>query len=313
MLTVLKFNAWIVTNLLHQIGETQTVLAEQNARGREGLTAEHINLSLTSIRKASETLAKLYNLQCTHNRVRDGGPFSSTLEFGATYPEARNELIVLRRCIEEDLRKLFLILIPSPKERVLKKLHVDWTQVWTQFPAVKYDSEQAIACYALNLNTACLFHLMRVTEFGLRGLAKRMNVKLPKNKPPDWPQWLGVLRRMKDKVAFIDKEMKAGPAKDELSAFYRGALGQFHEFQDEFRTHVIGMQPKYNDVKAARVVAQVKDFMNKLAFQIDERGKLIDWPLISLDKTTQYLRITGLQSSGMADANEQVKLIRPHC
>lgn len=274
---MLKFDAWAVAKLLHQIGETQTVLAELNAGGNERLTAEHINVYLSSIRKASQSLSKHYKLQSTHDRVTDAGPFSSTLERGMTYPEARTELIILRGCIEEDLTKLFLILIPSPKERVLKELDTDWTQVWKQFPTARYDSEQAMACYALNLNTACLSHLMRVTEFGLRGLAKRMNVKLPKNKPADWPQWLGVLRRMKGKVASVGQEMKAGSPKDQLLAFYRGALGQFHEFQDEFRTHVVGTQRTYDEVKAARAVAQVKDFMNKLAFQIDEKGQRMDW------------------------------------
>jgi hypothetical protein len=283
-----KFDAWGLARVLHHIERTRTILAElADSAGGDKVTAEHLGLYITPIVRVSQSLSSGCKLQSTQHRVGDGGPFLTALKIGMTYPEILNELIVLRRCIEEDLANLSLILIRPPKERVLNDLDADWTQVWKQFPRSKYDSGQAMGCYALDLNTACVFHLMRVTEFGLRGLARRIGVRLPKSKHLEWPQWLGILRGMEDKVTLLAQEMKAGRRKDELFDFYRGALGQFYEFKNEFRSHVTHTPCRHGEARAATTVVQVKDFMNMLAFQIDEKGRRVDW----LDQSRRDLKL----------------------
>jgi len=283
-----KFDAWGLARVLHHIEQTRTILAElAEAAGGEKVTAEHVGLYITPIVRVSQSLSRGCKLQSTHHRVGNGGPFLTALKIGMTYSEILNEVTALRRCIEDDLANLSLILITPPKERVLNDLDADWAPVWKQFPGSKYDFGQAMGCYALDLNTACVFHLMRVTEVGLRALARRMGVKLPKSKRVEWPHWLGVLKGMEDKVTLLVKEMKAGPRKDELLDFYRGALGQFYEFKSEFRSHVTHAPCTYGEARAATTVVQVKDFMNKLAFQIDEKGRRVDW----LDQSRRVLKL----------------------
>ena len=283
-----KFDVWGLAKVLHHLERTRTILDElADSAGGEKVSAEHLGLYITPTVRVSQSLSRGCKLQSTQHRVGEGGPFLTALKIGMTYPEILNEVIVLRRCIEEDLANLSLILIPPPKERVLDDLDADWAQVWKQFPSSKYDSGQAMGCYALDLNTACVFHLMRVTEVGLRALARRMGVKLPKSKQVAWPQWLGLLKGMEDKVTLLAQEMKVGPRKDGLLDFYRGALGQFYEFKNEFRSHVTHTPCTYGEARAAITVVQVKDFMNKLAFQIDEKGRRVDW----LDQSRRELRL----------------------
>jgi len=283
-----KFDAWGLAKVLDHIERTRTILAElADAVGNEKVTAEHLGLYIIPIVRVSQSLSRGCKLESTQHRVGDGGPFLTALKIGMTYPEILNEVIVLRRCVEEDLANLSLILIPPPKERALNELEADWSQVWKQFPSSKYDSGQAMGCYALDLNTACVFHLMRVTEVGLRGLARRMKVRFPKSKQVEWPQWLGVLKGMEDKVTLLSQEMKAGPRKIELLDFYRDALGQFYEFKNQFRSHVTHTPCIYGEARAATIVVQVKDLMNRLAFQIDEKGRRVDW----LDQSRRDLKL----------------------
>jgi hypothetical protein len=275
--SMLTFDAWGIAMLLHHIDETRqhaTKMCELDGRD-EKLTDEEIKLHVDPVILMAHVRAKEAQLQSTLDRVWDNGPFTMASKVGITYQELRNELTVLRQSIEADLEKRTFAFIPPPKDEFLSNLEADWKPVWTCFPSAKYDSEEAMVCYALELNTACIFHLMRVSEFGLRGLARRMKVSLPKKKPLEWAQWQEILKEMSDKTTAISGTMKAGPAKDALLEFYRGALGQFCGFKDEYRNHVMHTRGVYDESKAASVIAHVRDFMNKLAARIDEKGKTI--------------------------------------
>ncbi len=150
-----------------------------------------------------------------------------------------------------------------------------WLTIWKRFKSAKEDSEEMVYCYALERNTACVFHSMRVAEIGLRALARRMKVKLPKKKQLEWAQWRELLKKMSEKTDYISQNAKAGPAKDELLEFYNGAIGQFYGFKDEFRNQVMHVRKTYDQFEAARALTRVRDFMEKLAHHIDERGRRV--------------------------------------
>jgi hypothetical protein len=46
------------------------------------------------------------------------------------------------------------------------------------FDSLAYDMNEAVLCYALDRNTACVMHLMRIVEGGLRKLGKSVGVQL---------------------------------------------------------------------------------------------------------------------------------------
>lgn len=116
---------------------------------------------------------------------------------------------------------------------------------------------------------------MRVAEAGLRALARRMKVKLPKRGRLEWAEWQTVLREMQKIADNIAGTRKAGPAKDELLEFYRGSLGHFYGFKDEYRNHVMHARGQYDEHRAASVLLQVREFMLGLAKRIDGQGRVI--------------------------------------
>jgi hypothetical protein len=171
-------------------------------------------------------------------------------------------------------------LIGAPVRGAKIGTSIVWTRIWKSFPSAKYECEEAVYCCVLERNTACVFHSMRIAEIGLRALARCMKVKLPKKKRLEWAQWQEVLKEMRDKTDAILRTTKAGPVKDETLEFYNGAIGQFYGFKDEFRNQVMHLRKTYDEFEAASALTRVRDFMDKLAVRIDERGR-INRPVIT--------------------------------
>lgn len=154
-----------------------------------------------------------------------------------------------------------------------KRQDAIWLRVWKSFPSVREECEEAVFCYVLERNTACVFHCMRVAEIGLRALARRMKIALPKKRKVEWAEWQQILNGMNDRIVDLGRTLKAGPTKDTLLEFYSGAVAQFTGFKDEFRNQVMHVRQSYDEHQAASALTRVRDFMHKLASEIDERGK----------------------------------------
>lgn len=150
-----------------------------------------------------------------------------------------------------------------------------WSRIFDKFPSAKEECEEAVYCYALERDSACVFHSMRIAEIGLRALARRTKVKLPKGRPLEWGQWSELIREIQKKTDHIANKARAGPTKDETLDFYNGCIGQFLGFKDEFRNQVMHKRKNYDQGQAQSALSRVRDFMDKLASKIDERGRVI--------------------------------------
>ena len=53
-----------------------------------------------------------------------------------------------------------------------------WGAIWKVIPTSEKDTRDAVETYAFGLNTASVFHCMRVSEFGLRWIAQKLRVKI---------------------------------------------------------------------------------------------------------------------------------------
>lgn len=184
----------------------------------------------------------------------------------------------LREAIEGELKYRRFAFISAEKGKVHDRWQLDWESCLKQFPSTKDEISDAVDCYALGLNTACVFHLMRVAELGLRSLAKERKVKLPKNKPVEWAQWQEILMALGKSADNIFQMWKMGPVKDKALGFYNGAIAELTGFKDEYRNHVMHSRKNYDEVQAGSVLFKVKDFMNRLSAVLDENPRRsINW------------------------------------
>ena len=151
-----------------------------------------------------------------------------------------------------------------------------WSTIGGRFKSIEPDIIAALKCYLVDENTAAIFHMMRVAEIGLRAIAKERRIKLPKGHHIDWADWNDLLQELHKKVELLANK-KRGPARDAALAFYRGAMGHFEAFKDEYRNNVMHARKQYDEIKALSVLRHVREFMLILASKMDDDGKAIKW------------------------------------
>jgi hypothetical protein len=196
-----------------------------------------------------------------------------------THGQLAIELKPLLEALEDDLRKLHLYLYPQHKFIPLLQMPGVWAPAFAAFPSAKDEAEEGIDCYGLEHNTACVFHMMRVVEHGLRALARERGVSFP-NRPVEWATWQQMLDQIESSGRKAARALPAGPQRDAALGFYSGAAGQIHAFKDKYRNMVMHVRRRYGEVEALQSINQVRDFMNGLSVKIGEkiRKPIRRWP-----------------------------------
>jgi hypothetical protein len=193
-----------------------------------------------------------------------------------SYGALSAKIEVLRSLIENEGQQRLIYVIKREKGDLLRETPDPWQPIYDKFPSAKPDVRSARMCYALGEDTACVFHLMRVAETGLRALARERRVKI-RRKPLEWANWQDVIRAIRAKTEPIGK-WRAGPAKEAALDFYNGALGEFEAFKDAYRNNVMHARKSYSDKESASIMHHVCGFMTRLAAKVDERDiKAIKW------------------------------------
>jgi hypothetical protein len=80
-------------------------------------------------------------------------------------------------------------------------------EILAKFPSIVSEVEEAGKCYAFGRNTACVFHLMRVMEAGLKAVARSLNIEPTVNR-----SWDAMLRK-------FDEQIKS---QHDMTDFYNG-------------------------------------------------------------------------------------------
>jgi len=275
-----NFDGWQFAEAVHALSQSRWIAMKRAAtEGKDSdVNPEFLMALKMAVNKCREQ-CKHIELDAAVDRI-DGPMNLFFTAYGTpTWEGVQTEIDVLWAAMIPELKRRRFAYIAHQKAKIIAKMENGkenpWKNVWRRFPSAKQEIKEGIYSYALELNTASIFHLMRAAEIGLRALARRMKVKLPKGKRLEWAQWQEMLRGMNTVCDDIFTKMKAGSAKDELLEFYRGTLGQFYGFKDEFRNHVMHSRKSYDEIKAGSVLGHMLDFMNKLADRIDEKGRKV--------------------------------------
>lgn len=268
-----RFHAWQLARALSALDQIECDAKDAHRQGmRDALVPserieKYVAPMIAYCRRQCEAVELTAAVACI-----DDPDFRLPLKHGITFDQLRTQVRVLRNAIGSELCYRRFAYVQTARAKVLDEMAGAWATVWQQFPSAKQDSEEAVYCYALERHTACVFHLMRVAEFGLRALARELKIRLPRKKPLEWAQWQDIIKEMVKKADNIAATRRAGPQKDAALEFYRGAIGQFQGFKDEYRNNVMHTRVSHDEYKAASVLTHVLDFMKKLSARIDENG-----------------------------------------
>lgn len=175
-----------------------------------------------------------------------------------------------------ELKEYFYYQYPKQKGQKLGAWKTEWKASVAAFPSIERDVFSAIDCYALQHNTASVFHAMRIAEAGLRALARERKIKLAKNKALEWATWQEIIKALDDEIKLIGSK-RAGPAKDAALEFYSGARADLNGFKDEYRNLVMHVRATYDEFQALRALTNVHAFMDRLSAKIDHTHRRVRW------------------------------------
>lgn len=174
-----------------------------------------------------------------------------------------NEFAAFRMIVQMELFSRLLMVIDPSKAHFYGRSMAFGPKVAAAYPSAASDIEEACNCYALDLNTACVFHLMRVLEKGLRALAKRLNVQC------EIENWKHMIQEIEATLKRMQQEPRS-PEKIQKLKFYADCATEFFHFQHAWRNHVMHAQVKYDEQEALAVMGHVEAFMKKLSEEITE-------------------------------------------
>lgn len=136
-----------------------------------------------------------------------------------------------------------------------------------RFRSAKSDIREAGNCLAADCNSAAVFHLMRVSEHGLRAVAKRLRVRLNHkggNHPVEYADWNKVITGIRNKLTEL-RSKSPGKRKEKALMFYSDIADQSEYIKDIWRNRISHARHSYDADEAMRVKQRVHDFMVRLA------------------------------------------------
>jgi hypothetical protein len=178
-----------------------------------------------------------------------------------------SELDGLIITLREELNNRYCAYIPKGKIKYFENEMLFGPQVNWAFPETAQDIKDAGNCIAADLNTAAVFHLMRVIEYGLRALAASLRVKVAFRQPIDEATWGQIIAQLESKIPDIKPHPKAkikNHKNKKNYEFYRNMLIECSHFKNHWRNDVMHTRAYYNQEQALGLLKRVKDFTNSI-------------------------------------------------
>jgi hypothetical protein len=188
-------------------------------------------------------------------RLQAAVAHASGVELSVLVREFSNNLMV-------EFSSAWFLMIPADQRESYEQRKPPFGETVVQaFADASQDIAAASRCYALDEWTACVFHLMRVLEHGLRALATK--VGLPPNTMAH-ENWKNVIDQIESKIREMEKDPKT-PDKIARITTLSSAATQFRYFKDAWRNHVSHSRASYDQHEGDRVWTHVKAFMQHMA------------------------------------------------
>lgn len=193
-------------------------------------------------------------IQRMRGRLKDGNYLAET---------ANKDLENLRERIEDQLASRQFLFVPQARVGMYDAPALMGVKVSDRFPDAIPDIVDAGKCLALGLGTLTVLHLMRVTEVGLKELAKALGI-------PYAPSWESYLRQIADTMAIPYKKKPAKWRK--VEPFFRDISGDLVTVKNAFRNPTMHVVRVYTAEEAEQVLNAVRQLMARLADGLPPSG-----------------------------------------
>lgn len=164
----------------------------------------------------------------------------------------------LQKRVQEELKAKVCFCLPGHKVKYWHPLWLVDTPIYDKFRSAHAEMQRAGHCFAYGENTACVFHLMRVVDFGLRKVAESLHITY------DARNWSGIATKIQEKMAQkhntkTDEWKKSEP-------IYAEILTDIQAISRGHRNPVLHeLEKKYDERDAEHMLNVVEGFMLHLA------------------------------------------------
>jgi hypothetical protein len=125
-----------------------------------------------------------------------------------------------------------------------------------RFPDLATDISESGKCYAVGRFTACVFHLMRIMEYGVQ----RLGVSFTGNEGIIDKDWQNILNDVRGKI-----NAKYPDKKDKDGINHRSLIALLETVKEAWRNPTMHPKQTYTGEEAEEILNSVKGFMRKLA------------------------------------------------
>ncbi len=137
---------------------------------------------------------------------------------------------------------------------------VSVNKVSIQFSTANEDIAEAGKCIACGRATACVMHLNRIMEVGLRALAAAVGIG-PQN---DWGKYLSGIE------SELTRRLKTSGARTPDEQFYAEAHAMFDSVRRAWRNPTMHVDKTYTEEHAEEILISVRSFMRHLATKLHD-------------------------------------------
>ena len=182
------------------------------------------------------------------------------------------QLDAIIKGIKNNLDSRKFMFIPADQASYWNNLELFGKNAIFAFPeAATFEMLEAGRCFAAGRGTACVFHCMRVAEYGLRKLAVKLLVTITHNGkkcPLEYGDWNKVIAAIRSKIAEI-RRFPVGPTKEQSLQFYSNAVDHCEYMKDIWRNELAHTRRTYSKAETLGVISRVRDFIQQ--FPISEK------------------------------------------
>ena len=182
-----------------------------------------------------------------------------------------SEILSIRQTIWEEFSNRQFTFIQTGKTKFFEQESLFGDKVFNRFDRARLDTKEAGNCLAADLNTAAVYHLMRIMEIGLLTLHKTLVRKRPTN-----PNWSALISDIEKAIRDKDKIQPWTPSWKKQRGFYTECASHFFFFKDK-RNRAVHVELPFEHYvppggdQALRIFGQVKGFMQHLATKLKQR------------------------------------------
>lgn len=166
----------------------------------------------------------------------------------------------LQKRVDEELSKVTFGFIPADRVPYYGNENLLNPKARERFPLAAREVFEAGICYANGCDTACVFHLMRAAEYGLRALAKKLRISFKTKKgasvPIDLQEWGTIIEKIESTIDAM-KSLPKGRRKSDDLKFYSEVAKEFRYLKDAWRNHVMHTRTFYDEHQAMGVMAHM--------------------------------------------------------